>query len=89
MSQDFIKFAFYFDFVKVSQQQIDKMFYPEALIYDKEKDKLNGAQMLIAKQIIREHDDHVRRGCRISAQKQNDKDGITISFSLPAAKKHS
>ena len=83
-SEDFIKFVFQFDNNNIKTEDLKKIFYPEALRYNEECDKLTGAQMLIAKQIIREHDEHVRRGCRISAQhKNNDKTGIIISFTIP------
>jgi hypothetical protein len=83
-SEDFIKFVFQFDNNNIKTEDLKKIFYHEALRYNEECDKLTGAQMLIAKQIIREHDEHVRRGCRISAQhKNNDKTGIIISFTIP------
>ena len=86
-SQEFIKFAFSFDNIKKSQDEIKSMFYPEALVYDPQLDRLNGAQMLIAKQIIREHDEHVRRGCRIYAsQLDNDGNGLQLCFTIPAAR---
>ena len=86
-SQDFIKFAFSFDNINKSMDEIKSMFYPEALTYDPVEDRLNGAQMLIAKQIIREHDEHVRRGCRIFARQTDDNgNGLQIGFTIPAAK---
>ncbi len=86
-SQDFIKFAFSFDNINKSEEEIKSMFYPEALSYDPVDDRLNGAQMLIAKQIIREHDEHVRRGCRIYVQHTGqDGNGLRLCFSLPAVK---
>ena len=54
--------------------------------YDVREDTLMGTQMLVAKQIVREHDEHVRRGCRIYAEPANtetDK-GIAICFTIPA-----
>ena len=84
-SENFIKFAFQFDDNHVKKEQLKTMFYPEALKYDMQNDKLIGAQMLLAKQIIREHDEHVRRGCRIYAENVNgDGNGIRITFTIPA-----
>ena len=62
------------------------MFYPENLQYDAHEDKLTGAQMLVAKQIVREHDEHVRRGCRIYAEPADAETGkgIAICFTIPA-----
>ena len=86
-SQDFIKFAFSFDNISIPQEKIKSMFYPEALTYDSVEDRLNGAQMLIAKQIIREHDEHVRRGCRIYVQYADENGrGLRLCFSIPAIK---
>ena len=87
-SEDFIMFAFAFDNINKSDEELKQLFYPEALTYDPLSDTLNGAQWLIAKQIIREHDEHVRRGCRIFAsQASPDGTGIKLSFSIPAQKK--
>lgn len=86
-SEDFIMFAFSFDKLSKSDSELKTMFYPESLSYDPQQDRLNGAQMLIAKQIIREHDEHVRRGCRIFATHANpDGTGLRLSFSIPAAR---
>ena len=85
-SENFIKFAFRFDDNVIKKEELRTLFYPEALKYDSQNDKLMGAQMLLAKQIIREHDEHVRRGCRIYAEHANeDGTGIIISFTIPAA----
>ena len=88
-SADFIMFAFSFDNINWSEEELKQLFYPEALAYDPVNDRLNGAQWLIAKQIIREHDEHVRRGCRIFARHANaDGSGIKLSFTIPALKKN-
>ncbi len=84
-SEDFIKFAFAFEHNNVTNEQLKNMFYPEVLKYDENNDRLIGAQTLLAKQIVREHDEHVRRGCRIYAEHINqDGAGIRISFTIPA-----
>ena len=70
-----------------SSDELHGMFYPETLRYEADTDTLHGAQMLIAKQIIRLHDDYVRRGCRIEAHAANPNDGtgLSILFTLPAS----
>ena len=88
-SDDFIKFAFIFDNIHKSEDDFKNMFYPEALVYELDTDTLIGAQMLIAKQIIREHDEHVRRGCRIMAMPADKQgNGQKIIFTIPMARKH-
>ncbi|MCR4614073.1 MAG: DUF5113 domain-containing protein [Bacteroidaceae bacterium] len=71
-----------------STDELHAMFYPETLRYDADTDTLHGAQMLIAKQIVRLHDDYVRRGCRIEARPANSDDasGLCILFTLPSVR---
>ncbi len=84
-SEEFVKFAFSFDNVRLSAEQLHGLFYPDNLSYDADTDTLLGAQYLIAKQVIREHDEHVRRGCRINAEPlHEDGSGVCISFTIPA-----
>ncbi len=86
ISKDFTKFAFSFDNIVKNEEQTASMFYPETLRFNMETNELQGAQWLIAKQIIREHDEHIRRGCRIEAVPGNP--GLTVSFSIPTADKN-
>lgn len=84
-SEDFIKFAFAFDHIMWNEERFKNIFYPETLAYNPDSNVLRGAQMLIAKQIIREHDEHVRRGCRIYAQPASSgPEGVMICFTIPA-----
>lgn len=84
-SEDFVKFAFAFDNVQLSREQLHGLFYPDNLSYDADTDTLQGAQYLITKQVIREHDEHVRRGCRIYAEPLKEYGtGICITFTIPA-----
>ncbi len=84
-SEDFIKFAFEFQNHSLDKEEIKTLFYPEVLKYDKVNDKLKGAQLLLAKQIVREHDEHVRRGCRIFVEQAlEDGTGIRVTFTIPA-----
>ena len=85
-SEEFVKFALSFDGADMTAEQFHSLFYPENLQHDAHEDKLTGAQMLVAKQIVREHDEHVRRGCRIYAEPADAETGkgIAICFTIPA-----
>ena len=85
-SEEFVKFALSFDGAEMTAAQFHSLFYPEYLQYDPEEDTLTGAQMLVAKQIIREHDEHVRRGCRIYAEPADavTGKGISVCFTIPS-----
>ena len=84
VSDGFVQLQLSFDNCSFTAEQLHGLFYPEALRYDPDIDTLHGAQMLIAKQIVRLHDDYVRRGCRIEAHPAaTDGSGICISISLP------
>lgn len=83
-SDSFMQLTFTLNSCRLSTDQLHSMFYPEALHYDSDTDTLYGAQMLIAKQIVRLHDDYVRRGCRIEAQTaEPDGSGLSIVVVLP------
>ena len=83
-SEEFVKFAFSFDGITRSEEELHSLFYPDNLRYDAATDTLHGAQFLVARQIIREHDEHVRRGCRIYAQPLHpDGTGVCLSFTIP------
>ncbi len=69
--------------MKLSAEECRGVFYPEHLRYDASTDRLDGAGWLIAKQIIREHDDHIRRGCRIEVNPNEAVDGIEVYLTLP------
>ena len=62
-----------------TEQQASELFYPDTLKYQPDTDTLKGAEYIICKQIIREHDEHCgTRGCRIIAQPPS-----TLTFTLP------
>ena len=88
MLDNFVQFTLSINEGCFSADDLHGMFYPETLRYDADTDTLHGAQMLIAKQIIRLHDDYVRRGCRIEAHAANPDNGtgLAILFTLPAAR---
>ena len=49
-------------------EQVSILFYADSLSYNPDTDQLNGAEYILCKQIIREHDDHCGiRGCKIYA----------------------
>lgn len=77
-SQGFIKFALSDSRIERSDEENAKLFYADSMHYDERNDLLVGAQYLIAKQIIRDHDDRLNHpGCRIYAE--TDK----VIFTLP------
>lgn len=88
-SGEFVKFAFEFDGISLTAEQLHTLFYPDNLRYDAETDTLYGAQYLIARQIVREHDEHVRRGCRIYAEPltAGTGRGVRIVFTIPVQMK--
>lgn len=60
-------------------EQISRLFYADSLTYNPDVDQLKGAEYILCKQIIREHDDHCGvRGCKIYATQPN-----LLSFTLP------
>lgn len=77
-SAGFIKFALSDSRTTRTEEENSLLFYADSLRYDAQKDMLLGAQFLIAKQIIRDHDDRLgHQGCRIFAQEKS------IVFTLP------
>ena len=85
-SDNFIKFACGFDNIQMDEEQMRSLFYPESVRYDELTGRLTGAQFLIARQIVREHDDHVRRGCRIYAEPLLPEGrGVSLVFTVPKA----
>jgi len=85
--EDFATFVFSFTGLKLTDEQCHNLFYPESLKFDAQKGQLAGSQFLIAKQIVREHDEHVRRGCRIVATPMPGEGGTAVEFSLPIVTK--
>jgi len=80
---DFCAFALTDDRLHWTQEQMATLFYADSLKYNIPGNRLLGAEYLICKQVIREHDEHVGvRGCRIYAR-----DGNTVAFTLPLKKK--
>jgi hypothetical protein len=68
--------------VHYSPEQLNNLFYPVITsMKGSSVGGLSGLTCLIAKEIIREHDEFVgRRGCRINVY---DDEGVKLVFSLP------
>ncbi len=61
------------------EERASTLFYPDSLRYNSETDQLQGAEYILCKQIIREHDEHCGiRGCRIYAEAPD-----RLTFTLP------
>lgn len=77
-SEGFIKFALSDSRIQRTEDENSRLFYADSMNYDANNDRLVGSQFLIAKQIIRAHDERLGHpGCRIYAQKNK------IIFTLP------
>ena len=80
--EKFITFALRFDAAPQTPEQLHDLFYPESLAPEGQVGKVGGAHYLIAKQIVRLHDDFIRRGCRIELR--NVPGGLQAEVTLPA-----
>lgn len=77
-SEGFIKFALSDSRINRTNEENSKLFYADSMKYDAANDRLIGSQFMIAKQIIRAHDERLGHpGCRIFAQDKQ------IIFTLP------
>lgn len=78
----FINFTYHDNRVHYSPEQLNNLFYPVITsMKGSSVGGLSGLTCLIAKEIIREHDEFVgRRGCRINVY---DDEGVKLVFSLP------
>ena len=78
-STEFCTFSFTDTRRHWSAEQMATLFYADTPQYDPATDRLQGAEYILCRQIIREHDEHCgHRGCRIYAQ-----GGNTLIFTLP------
>jgi signal transduction histidine kinase len=85
VSDGFAKFAFTDTAYRYAEEDIARLFYADHVKYDPKTDTLSGAQYLICRQIVREHDAYSpRRGCRIYVENTADGQGSTFVFTLPA-----
>ena len=80
----FVAFRFTDKRQTLSQQELNNLFYPENIHYDSRTDRLLSTQLIVCKQIVREHDEHSPfRGCRIYAEAAESGSGHTIVFTIP------
>ncbi len=65
-------------------EELNQLFYPNlARMTEGERDRLQGTEYLVCKQIIRDHDEFAgRRGCRINAEPATG-GGFTVYFTVP------
>ncbi|MBR1667870.1 MAG: DUF5113 domain-containing protein [Bacteroidaceae bacterium] len=84
VSDGFAKFAFTDTAYRYDDQTIPLLFYVDNVRYDAKTDTLSGAQYMICRQVIREHDAHSsRRGCRIYVENSETGKGSRFIFTLP------
>ena len=82
VSDGFAKFAFTDTAYRYAEEDIPQLFYIDNVKYDAKSDTLSGAQYMICRQIVREHDAYsTRRGCRIYVE--NKEEGSSFIFTLP------
>ncbi len=85
-SDGFVKFSFTDTAYSFMEEEVAKVFYVDSVKYDAKNDKLIGMQYLLAKQIIREHDQYSsKRGCRIYVENTEDGRGSRFVFMLQKA----
>lgn len=78
MSEGFIKFALSDSRMHLTKEQQAQLFYADNVKMDEHENVLRGSQYLVAKQIIREHDERLGHvGCRIYAEEDR------VVFTLP------
>ena len=83
-SGDFVQFAFTDTAYRYAEEEISQLFYIDNVKYDAKSDTLSGAQYMISRQIIREHDAYSpHRGCRIYVENTPDGRGSSFIFTLP------
>ena len=78
ISARFVKFALSDSRLQRTEEENSRLFYADSMRYDPDSDTLLGVQYLIAKQIIRAHDERLGHlGCRIYAETNR------LVFTLP------
>lgn len=85
-SDGFARFDFLDKRRVFTQEELNLIFYPDnaKVKLSENGDVLSGAEFLICKQIIRDHDEFGgRRGCRINAKVADDGKGFCIWFTIP------
>ena len=86
VSDGFAKFAFTDTAFRYDEEDIPQLFYIDNVKYDAKSDTLSGAQYMICRQIVREHDAYsARRGCRIYVENNDEGQGSSFIFTLPVS----
>ena len=84
VSDGFAKFAFTDTHYTYEEAVVSLVFYTDHVQYNASNNTLSGAQYLICRQIIREHDAYSsRRGCRIYVENDAEGHGSRFVFTLP------
>lgn len=83
---DFVRFRFVDGNVTLTKEELRGLFYPSAQrMQPTTMGTLSGAEYLICRQIVREHDEYFGHvGCRIQAEQATDDGGLAIWFTIPA-----
>lgn len=85
ISDGFVKFAFTDSRGSYTSEQLNSLFYPDAMASADEAVVSRAKHILVCRQIVREHDEHSgRRGCRICAHPNEGTTGYRLTFTLPA-----
>ena len=83
----FVRFDFIDKRRNFTQEELNLLFYPDnaKVTVSDDGNVLSGAEYLVCKQIIRDHDEFGgRRGCRINANVADDGIGFCVWFTLPS-----
>lgn len=84
----FVVFAYSDSRLPYDAAEPQRIFYADNIRYDADSDRLQGAQYLVCKQIIREHDEYVgHRGCRIYAEQHAGDGCLSVVFTVPERKR--
>lgn len=82
----FVQFALVDAAYRYDDKELSQLFYIDGLRYDALTGSVSGAEYMVCRQIIREHDDHSpRRGCRVYVA-NDDGGGSRFVFTLPRAR---
>ena len=84
VSDGFVKFEFSDTVYRYDEDELAQLFYVDGVKYDAVNDRLVGAEYLVCRQIVREHDARSpKRGCRLYVE--NVDVGSRFVFTLPVA----
>ena len=85
---DFVCFRLTNDACTLTQEELRGLFYPSnRRMQATAGGQLEGAEYIVSRQIIREHDEYFGHvGCRIVAEQAAPDGGLAISFTIPLRK---